>query len=89
MLRRWLHKLVSAFHRRRLDDELDEEIRAHLDMAAEEYLRQGMTPRQARLAARRSFGGVDQMKERHRDVRGFRSLDDLWQDLRLALRTLL
>ena len=89
MLRRWLHKLVSAFDRRGLDDELDEEIRAHLDMAAEEHLRQGMSPREARLAARRSFGGVDQVKEHHRDVRGYRWLGDLGQDIRLGLRTLL
>ena len=48
-----------------------------------------MAPREARLAARRSFGGVDQVKEQHRDVRGFRWLEDCWQDVRLALRTLL
>ena len=89
MLRAWLHKLVSLFRRRQLDAELDEEIHAHLQMATEENLRLGMTPREARLAARRSFGGVDQMKEHHREVRSFRWLDDLWQDIRLALRTLL
>ncbi len=89
MLRRWLHKLVSAFHRRGLDDELDEEIRAHLEMATEENIRLGMTPREARLAARRSFGGVDRVKEQHRNVRRFRWLDDLGQDIRLGRRTLL
>ncbi len=89
MLRRWLHKLVALFRRRRLDEELDEEIRAHLEMATEENLRQGMGPREARLAARRSFGGVDQVKEHHRDVRRFRWLDDLAQNGRLALRSLL
>ena len=89
MVRKWLHQLVSLFRRRHLDDELDEEIRAHLEMATEEYLRQGMAPREARLAARRRFGGVDQVKERHREVRGFRWLAHLGQDIRLALRTLL
>jgi len=88
MLRTWLHKLVSIFRRRRLDNDLDEEIRAHLAMATEEYIRHGMNPREARLAARRSFGGVDQVRERHREVRGFRWLDELVQDVRLALRTL-
>ena len=67
-MRRWLHKLVSVFRHRRLDSELDEEIHTHLDMATEEYVRGGMGPREARLAARRSFGRVDQVKERHRDV---------------------
>ena len=89
MLRRWLHKLVSIFRHRQLDSELDEEIRAHLEMAIEENVSRGMTPGEARLAARRSFGGVDQMKERHREVRGFQWIGDLGQDMRLALRALL
>ncbi len=85
---RWLHKLVSVFRHRRLDSELDEEIRGHLEMATEENVLSGMSPREAQLAARRSFGGIDQVKEQYRDVRGFRWLYDLGQDVRLAFRTL-
>ena len=70
-MRALLRKLVSRFHRRRLDGELEEEIRAHLEMATEENVLRGVTPRDARFATRRSFGGVEPMKERHRDDRTF------------------
>jgi predicted permease len=88
MLPAWLQKLIAMFRRHRIDAELDEEIRIHLEMAAEDYVRAGLTRREARLAARRSFGGVDQVKEHHRDVRGFRWLEELVRDLRFAVRTL-
>ena len=86
MLRGWLHKLVAVFRQGRLDAEFDEEIRIHLEMGTEQYVRGGMTLEEARSAARQSFGGVDQIKERHRDVRRFRWFDDLRQDVRLAAR---
>jgi len=85
---KWWNRLVSMFRRRRLDDELDTEIRAHLEMATAEFLRRGMSPADARAAARRSFGGVGQTKERHRDLRTFRWLEDLQWDLSFACRTL-
>ena len=87
-MRALLHKLVSGFRKRRLDGELNEEIRAHLEMATEENVHRGMTPRDARFAARRSFGGIEPMKERHRDVRTFGWLDDLQRDLVFGIRTL-
>jgi predicted permease len=77
------------FARSLLDAELDEEIRTHLEMATEEYVRQGMSPHDARRAARRSFGGVEQVRERHREARGLPWLDDVVRDVRLAARTLL
>ena len=88
-MRPWLSKLVAVWQRRRLDDELDEEIRTHLELATDEYMRQGMSRGDARRAARRSFGGVDQTKERHRDVRTIRWLEDLTRDLSFACRTLI
>ena len=88
MLKPWLSKLLAVFRRNRMDAELDEEIRIHLEMATEEYVRAGMSPKEARLAARRSFGEVDQVKERHRDVRSFRWMDDLARDVRFSVRTL-
>jgi hypothetical protein len=54
-----LARLRATVFRARLDDELDEEIRGHIEMQAEEFVRQGMTPEDARLAARRAFGGVE------------------------------
>jgi predicted permease len=72
-----------------LDAELDEEIRTHLEMATDEYIRQGLTPEEARRAALRSFGGVEQVRERHREARGFPWLEDLVRDAQLAVRVLL
>jgi predicted permease len=69
-------------------DRLDSEIQHHLDLLAAEYESRGMPPEEARLAARRAFGAVEPMKERHRDQRGLRWLVDLGRDLRYALRTL-
>jgi putative ABC transport system permease protein len=68
--------------RRRADDRLDEEIRAHLDLLAAEYERRGMTPEQARRAARRDFGGVEPMKEAYRDRRGIPIIETVAQDVR-------
>ena len=56
--------------RRQREERLSEEIKAHLDLMADDYLAQGMSPDEARLAARKAFGGVDQVKERYRDQRG-------------------
>jgi putative ABC transport system permease protein len=72
----------------RSDDRLDAEIEHHLEQLAAEYERGGMSPDEARLAARRAFGGVESMKERHRDARGWRWVDDFVRDVRYALRTL-
>jgi putative ABC transport system permease protein len=71
-----------------MDRELDEEIASHLDEATEEYVRQGLSPEEARSAAQRSFGGVAQTKEVYRQVRSFMWLDEFRRDLRFAVRTL-
>ena len=89
MPRGWLDKLVALFRRRRLDAELADEIRAHLEMSTEQYVREGMSLENARRAALKSFGGVDQVRERHRETRGLPWLDELVRDVRLAARTLL
>jgi predicted permease len=80
---------MSWFTRRRPDDRLDAEIADHLARLAADYERQGMNPDEARLAARRAFGGVQSMQEAHRDQRGWRWLGDLIADARYATRTLL
>jgi putative ABC transport system permease protein len=71
-----------------MDREIDDEITSHLAEATEEYVQQGLSLEEARWAARRSFGGVTQTKEVYRQVRSFMWLEDLWRDLRHALRTL-
>src|SRR5437879_2650945 len=74
--------------KRQLDQDLDAELRAHLEMLTEENIRRGMSPVEARYAARREFGGVEQTKELHRQQRSIALLDALVEDLRFALRGL-
>ena len=81
-------RLGSMFRKRKLDAELDAELRAHLDALTEANIRRGMSPEEARLAARREFGGLEQTKERYRDQRGLPFLEALVQDLRFGLRVL-
>jgi predicted permease len=85
-LRVLIARLLSLVRVRRLDRSLDEEIRAHLDLAADEYIRRGLSLDEARLAALRHFGGVTQVKEAYRDRRGLPALDAIWQDARYAWR---
>jgi putative ABC transport system permease protein len=75
-------------HKRRLDEDLREELRAHLDSLTEENIRGGMRPEDARAAALREFGGVEQTKEIYRQQRELPFLDVALQDLRFALRGL-
>lgn len=65
-----------------------EELQSHLDLQAENHRRQGMAPEEARYAAQRTFGGMEQIKERCRDVRGWPWAGQLLQDVRHALRVL-
>jgi len=81
-------RLRGLFRKRQLDGELEAELRAHLEMLTEKNIRRGMSPADARYAARREFGGVEQAKELHREQRSIPFLDALVQDLRFALRAL-
>lgn len=83
-----LRRLRALFLKERVEQELDEELRFHLERETDENIRRGMTPEDARLAALRSFGGVELMKEKCRDTRGTRWLADLLQDLRYGVRIL-
>ncbi|PYQ91620.1 MAG: ABC transporter permease, partial [Acidobacteria bacterium] len=76
------------FRRREMDEQLDKELRFHLDQHAADLMADGHGPEQARRAARLALGGPQQVKEACRDVHGARWLDDLWHDVRYALRTL-
>jgi putative ABC transport system permease protein len=86
--RRILRRLLASFQSRRIDRDLRDEIDAHLAEAEDEYLRRGMSPEAARVAARRGFGGVAQTEEIHREMRTFGWLEDLGKDLRYTGRTL-
>ena len=83
-----MQRMAALFRRRRLEDDLDEELRAHLEMAIELHLRKGMSAEDARRGALRSFGGVEQTKENYRDQRGLPMIETTLQDLRFGLRML-
>ncbi len=83
-----LSRCAALFRRRKLDAELDEELRAHLAMAMDEHVQRGMTRQQARIKALREFGGVTQKREEYRVRRGFPLLDQAARDLRFGLRQL-
>jgi predicted permease len=87
-MRERLSRIRSLFRRHALDERLDEEVHAHLEALAAEYVRRGATPEEARLAARRAFGGVEQMKEQYRDRRSLPWAETLRQDVRYAGRQL-
>src|SRR5260221_295220 len=88
----WLHtiasRLIGLFRRKSSDQELDEEMRCHIELMADEYMRRGMTSKEAWRAARMAFGGVDQTKEEYRLQRGIPMIETMIQDLRYAFRVL-
>ncbi len=81
-------RIRGLFGKELLDKEFDEEMTAHLEMLVEENLRRGMTLEEARRAARRSFGGVEQTKEAYRDQRGLPIVETFIQDIRYGIRML-
>jgi len=74
--------------RKQLDRELEEEVRSHLEMAANERVERGADKREAKRAARREFGNVGLVKEVTRDVWGWRWIEDFFEDARYGIRTL-
>src|SRR3954464_11380701 len=87
-LRFALRRLLALVRKRRLDGELDGEILAHLEMAERDAVASGLSPEEARRHARRHFGGIEQMKEDHRDQRSFRWVENLWRDVRYGISSL-
>lgn len=81
-----ISRMRAFVHRRGFDARLREELRLHAELLAEEHMRNGMPPGEARRRARVELGGLDQLQEENRDARGFRWLEDLAQDARYALR---
>ena len=86
--RRFLHRLFSLVRRGRAETDLAREIHSHLGLLEEKFLAEGMSAEEARYAARRAFGGVEQAKERQRDARTFTWLAGWPMDLRLGTRML-
>src|SRR5262245_29799807 len=86
MLKKLRLQLRAIFFRSRMEDDLQNELHFHLERERDENLTRGMTAEEARLAALRSFGVVQRVKEESRDARGVRLVEELWQDLRFGLR---
>src|SRR5262245_516487 len=81
-------RVLSIFRRRKAEAELDEELRYHLEKEIERHIAGGMSPREARMAALRGFGGFEQKKEECRDARRLGLVEDLMQDLHYGGRML-
>src|SRR5678816_2025428 len=91
-IERWLYvlplRLRSLFRRRDVEQDLDDELRDHIEHQTAENVRRGMSEAAARTAALRAMGGLEYQKEQARDTRGTRWLEELSQDVRYAIRTL-
>ncbi len=87
-LRRMFFRFYLLFTNAKAEAEVAREIAAHLTLLEDEYLQQGMNSTEARLAARRAYGGVEQAKQLHRDERAFQGLAQILQDIRYTLRQL-
>jgi predicted permease len=89
---RWLkiisNRLYNAFRKNAVEQELDDELRFHVEEQISQNIAKGMSPGEARRAAMLEFGGVEQFKEDCREVRGGQRLESLFADLRYGLRTL-
>jgi predicted permease len=89
MIRRFWLRLRNHFRNKKFERELEAEMRFHLEMETEKNIGNGMSEEEARLVARRSFGGVAQVKEEYRDLTRFRLVEELWHDVRFGARLLL
>src|SRR5260370_32006699 len=88
MLRDLRFRLRSLFRRARIEQELDDELRFHMDQQAEKYMRAGMSHEEALRRVRLEFGGIEQVREDCREARGISFLESLALDLRYGLRML-
>ena len=88
----WLYtiplRLRSLFCWAQADQELDDELRSHLERKTEEYLAKGMATEEARRRARLDLGGVEKVKEECRDARRVNWIQDFVQDLHYGFRIL-
>ncbi len=80
--------LRSSLHRRRLEENMEEEVQFHIDARAADLIRNGLAPEEAKRRARLEFGAIASHKDGMRTSLGLRWADDLWCDLRYAARIL-
>src|SRR5687767_4166171 len=87
-MRRIFFRLLSLFRSDRAEQELSREINSHLQLLEDQYVAKGMDSEEARYAARRAFGGVEQVKEHQREARTFGWLAGWPMDIKLGGRML-
>src|ERR1700728_4425336 len=88
LLKEQFARILGSLRRRRFESDFDEELEAHLALLTERFVRQGLSPDEARYAARKQFGGVTQMKNELRDRSRFRPVEALLDDSAYVLRQL-
>ena len=79
----------NLFRKSRVEQDLTDEVQAYLELLTEAKIKEGLAPEAARRVAFIELGGVEQVKERVRDVRMGHHLETLWQDLSFGVRTLI
>src|SRR5436189_1528477 len=89
---KWLRlvrtRLFGLLHKRRLEAEMDEELRFHLRMRTEDYIAAGLSPAEASARAQRQFGNIVLLKDEWRDVCGGGAIEIFWRDLQFGVRML-
>src|SRR6266404_6785194 len=88
----WFHKLRlrfrALFQKQKLDAQMDDEMRSHIEMQTQENIEAEMKPEEARYAALRQFGWVESIKDTCREQRGVSWIENLIQDVRYGTRML-
>jgi len=85
----WINRILGSFWKNKLENQLDDEMRFHIEMRTQEFISAGMTAKEARYCAMRLFGNRSLLKERTREVDTIGWIETLWRDLRYATRMLL
>ena len=85
-MRAFIRRLAATLKRQRLDQELREEIDAHIEARRDALIAEGMDQREAAAEARRQFGNVTALAERTREARGFPTIESFAQDVRFGMR---
>lgn len=88
LLERIRYGARALIRRRRAEQDLDDELRFHLEVETERNVRVGMSPAEARRRALVAFGAAERFREEARETRGTRWLEQTWQDVRYGLRAL-
>ncbi len=88
-MRRFFTRVISLFRVRHAEDELRREIESHLRILQDDFEKAGLSPDEAKLAARRSYGNVESVKELHREIRSYLWIENFCKDVGYGWRSLL